>query len=51
MKVKLVGVLVFIIYSSTYAASDQVPLDRIVTQVSAYEKEVVVHFDPSFSNT
>ena len=49
---KILFILSLTIFSvSSVAASDQVPKDRTITEISVYDNTTVVHFTPGFVNT
>lgn len=51
MKKLLLALILFSIGSAVFAASDQIPRDRKITEIRAYKTSVMVKFSPSFPST
>lgn len=51
MKKRLLTFVLFFACSVAFAASDQIPKNRKITEIRAYKTSVMVRFSPSFPST
>ncbi|MES9906775.1 MAG: hypothetical protein ABW168_29360 [Sedimenticola sp.] len=51
LKIIVINTFLVLYCNNLFAASDQIPLERYITKVQAYEDYALITFEPPFANT